>query len=73
MIVNVINAKEYNGKNKSLLMVNNEPIAIANPNRMNKILSYLTTGEGVISDGKIKKKLDKIREKEQINEISCTM
>lgn len=60
--IKVLVAKEYNGRNKALLIIDDEPIVIANPNRMNKIINYLSYGFGEVNDGKIKKKLDELRD-----------
>ena len=56
--------KQYNSTYKYLLLVDNEPICLfKSQNQINEALQYLHGCPAKISDGKIKKVLDKVKEK----------
>lgn len=56
--------KQYNSTYKYLLLVDNEPICLfKSENQINEALQYLHGNIAKISDGKIRKLLDKVKEK----------
>lgn len=57
--------KQYNSTYKTVVSVDGAPVCITRSNkRASDIVSYLSGYEVEINDGKLKKQLDKIREKE---------
>ena len=58
--------KQYNSTYKTVIVVDGVPVCITRSNkRASDIVSYLSGYEVEINDGKLKKQLDKIREKER--------
>ena len=56
--------KQYNSTFKHLLLVDNEPICLfKSQNQINEALQYLHGNTAKISDGTIRKLLDKVKEK----------
>lgn len=56
--------KQYNSKWKRVVTVNGEPVAIVSSQKQESdIVCYLTGFEVDISDGRLKKELDKVRNK----------
>ena len=56
--------KQYNSTYKYLLLVDNEPICLfKSQNQINEALQYLHGNNAKISDGTIRKVLDKVKEK----------
>ncbi len=56
--------KQYNSKWKRVVTVNGKPIAIVSSQKQESdIVCYLTGFEVDISDGRLKKELDKVRKK----------
>jgi len=61
MDIKTIKIKEYNAPYKMVLVVNGNPICIARPKRMTKLINYLMNGSDIPEDGRIKKILDEIK------------
>ena len=59
--------KQYNSTTKTVVMVDEEPICIVSGcgRTVSNIMAYLNGYDVLIADGKIKKMLDKIREKNE--------
>ena len=59
--------KQYNSTIKTVVMVDGEPICIVSGcgRTVSNIMAYLNGYDVLIADGKIKKMLDKIREKNE--------
>lgn len=59
--------KQYNSTTKTVVMVDGEPICIVSGcgRTVSNIMAYLNGYDVLIADGKIKKMLDKIREKNE--------
>lgn len=59
--------KQYNSTFKYLLLVNNEPICLfKSQNQITEALQYLYGCPAKISDGTIRKLLDKVKEKNNV-------
>ncbi|WP_288681576.1 hypothetical protein [uncultured Eubacterium sp.] len=57
--------KQYNSTYKTVISVDGKPVCITQSNkRASEIVSYLSGYDVKISDGKLKKQLNKIMEKE---------
>lgn len=56
--------KQYNSTNKTVIMVDNDPICIVDGcgKTVSNIMAYLNGYDVPIADGKIKRLLDKIKE-----------
>lgn len=64
MKVRVVRVKQYNSTYKHILMVNDEPICVTeSANRASDLIAYLGGADVKVSDGKIRRELDKAREK----------
>lgn len=64
MQIDVKKVKCYNSTFKHVIMVSGEPVCIVDSSkRASDIISYLNGYDVVISDGRIKKMLDKLRSK----------
>ena len=62
MKIDVKKVKGYNSTFKHIVMVSGKPICIVDsPKRASDIVSYLNGYDVVISDGRINKMLDKLR------------
>lgn len=62
MEIDVKRVKGYNSTYKHVVMVSGEPVCIVDSSkRSSDIVSYLNGYDVVISDGRIKKILDKLR------------
>lgn len=61
MNIEFVAIKEYNGEHKQVLMVNDKPVCITKGIKRASMLSAYLQGYNVsISDGQIKKTLDKV-------------
>ena len=65
MEISTMNVKEYNVSRKVVLIINETPICVAKPNRINKLIQYAFSGLPVPFDGKIKKHIDYFRKIEE--------
>lgn len=64
MNINVVKAKQYNSTYKRVLIIDGVPVCIvASDKRANECIQYINGYDADISDGKIKKILDKYRKK----------
>ncbi len=56
--------KQYNSTNKTVIMVDGEPICIVDGvgKTVSNIMAYLNGYDGPIADGKIRRILDKVKE-----------
>ena len=69
MNIEVFNVKQYNSTYKRVLLVDGRPVLITKgENRMSQCIAYLSDKRISISDGKIKKILDKISKGGEENE-----
>lgn len=69
MKIKTFKVKQYNSTIKTVVMVNDEPVCICGSGQtLSTILSYLQGYSEVITDGKVKKRLDKVREEFGCNE-----
>lgn len=69
MKIEVFNVKQYNSTYKRVLLVDGRPVIITKgENRMSQCIAYLSDKRINISDGKVKKILDKISKGGEENE-----
>lgn len=62
--LNTARVKQYNSTYKTVISVDGIPVCITRSNkRASDIVSYLSGYEAEINDGKLKKQLDKIKDK----------
>ena len=62
MNIKVLRAKQYNSTYKYILLINGEAVVIAkSETTVNKCIAYLSDNSVELSDGKVKKQLDKYK------------
>lgn len=67
MDISVVKVKQYNSTYKHVLVVNGTPVCMArSPFTLADCVNYLTNGTPVLSDGKIMKILDKVRNESEV-------
>lgn len=64
MKVKVVKVKQYNSTYKHILVVDDEPICVTeSANRASDLIAYLGGADVKVSDGKIRRELDKVKER----------
>lgn len=62
MEISTVRVKQYNSTYKHILIVNGTPVCMARSHiTINDCIGYLMNGTPILSDGKIMKILDKVR------------
>lgn len=64
MKVKVVKVKQYNSTYKHILVVDDKPICVTeSANRASDLIAYLGGADVKVSDGKIRRELDKVKER----------